>query len=39
VTAPALIDIGPSLDAFIDQGGVLGRILLAHCRGAAAGHP
>src|SRR5215831_14103662 len=29
VTALALISIGPSLDAFIDQGGVLGRLLLA----------
>lgn len=29
VTALALIDIGPSLDAFIGQGGVLGRLLLA----------
>jgi pimeloyl-ACP methyl ester carboxylesterase len=29
VTALALIDIGPSLDAFTGQGGVLGRLLLA----------
>jgi pimeloyl-ACP methyl ester carboxylesterase len=32
VTALALIDIGPSLDAFVDQG-VLGRLLLARLPG------